>query len=467
LTAYLLGITTFNPYEVDEQFVPDLAGDTEQKRILDLQIASADREATVSVLNRLFNGVGVGYVPTVEHVTPLRALKAAGRDTDVDQPDVAQLIQIAGDHPGVPLKRLCEENREIGRLYRRSTSVRELVAAAATIEGLPIGFIKSKRTLLVSPRPLREYLGHNVQPGTGDLFFQATRDAFPTESVFRIDLSTLTSLGVCARAAEFLKGSGEWGWEWTRPSGTAQDAADEFAHVADGDVAGVFLLESPLTQRLAFDFGVETFGELTRFLAIMRYRRGDLSFPARVEAFKKGTPSQNGIDPAISFLLNDTNGWVLFDDQLREILSVLTAQSGRHAVSLLRRFKKHDSGTLAELRRDFMARTVETERPMEEAENWFKRILFHASRTIRRQHIVADALLVYRMLRFKHHHRDVFLAALLNEHRSHGSRFDVYLGIVEAEGLLLAPNVNRSGREYLPENGLRGPTIGPCGSQNL
>jgi DNA polymerase III alpha subunit len=224
--------------------------------------------------------------------------------------------------------------------------------------------------------------------------------------------------------------------------------------VAEGDVAGVFLLESPLTQRLAGDLGVETFGELTRFLAIMRYRRGDLSFPARVEAFKKGTPSQNGIDPAISFLLNDTNGWVLFDDQLREILSVLTAQSGREAVSLLRRFKKHDSGTLAELRRDFMGRTVETERPLEEAENWFKRILFHASRTIRRQHIVADALLVYRMLRLKHHRRDVFLAALLNEHRGHGSRFDVYLGIVETEGLLLVPNVNRSGREYLPENGL-------------
>jgi DNA polymerase-3 subunit alpha len=454
LTAYLLGITTFNPYEVDEQFVPDLAADSERRRILDLQIASADREATVSVVGRLFDGVGVGYVPTVEHVTPLRALKAASRDVDVDESDLALIVKITGDHPGVSLKKLCEENREIGRLYRRSPAVRELVGSAATIEGLPIGFIRSKRTLLVSPRPLKEYLGHSAHPQTGEIFFQATRDAFPAGAVFRVDLSTLTSLGVCARVAEFLRGREEGGWEWTRPTGTVQETADEFAHVANGDVDGVFLLESPLTQRLAVDFGVTTFGELTRFLALMRFRRGDLSFAARVEAYKKGTPSQDELDPAIAFLLNDTAGWVLFDDQLREILSVLTARPGLDAVSLLRRFKKHDAGTLAELRRDFMGRAVETELPMEEAESWFKRILYYATRTIDRQNIVADALLVYRMLRLKHHHRAAFFAALLNEHRGRGSRFDVYLGIVEAEGLLLAPTVNRSGREYLPEKGL-------------
>jgi DNA polymerase-3 subunit alpha len=454
LTAFLLGIATFNPYEVDEQFVPDLDAEGRSRRILDLQIASADREATVSVLNRLFNGVGVGYVPSVEHVTPLRALKAAGRDVGVDEAELAQLVQITGDHPGVSLKKLCEENREIGRLYRRSAAVRELVTAAATIEGLPIGFIKSKRTLLVSPRPLTEYLGHNIQPDSGELYFQATRDAFPTESVFRVDLSTLTSLGVCARVAEFLDGGGGGACEWAPPSGTAQETADEFAHVAAGDVDGVFLLESPLTQRLAVDFGVTSFGELTRFLAIMRYRRGDLSFPARVEAYKKGTPTHDKLDPAISFLLNDTNGWVLFNDQLREIISVLTARPGRDAAALLRRFKTHDSGTLATLRRDFMGGAVERELPLEEAESWFKRILYYASKTLTRQHIVADALLVYRMLRLKHHHRAAFFAALLNEHRHRGARFDVYLGTVVAEGLVIAPNVNRSGRDYLPEKGL-------------
>ncbi len=455
LTGYLLGITTFNPYEVDEQFVADLGGDPNERRILDLQIASADRDATVSVLRRLFDGVGVGYVPSVEHVTPLRALKAAGREVEIPEADFSEMVKIAGEHPGVPLKKLCEENRQIGHLYRRSPAVRELISAAATIEGLPINFIKSRRTLLVSPRCLRHYFGHTIHPDTGELFFQATRDAFPMESVFRVDLSTLRTLGVCARVAGFTtEEREEEGWEWRRPDGPAQDVADEFEHVEKGDVDGVFLLESPLTQRLAVEFGVTSFGDLTRFLAIMRHRRGDMSFPARVEAYTKGPVSKEKPDPAISFLLNETNGWVLFDDQLREIISVLTALPGNEAAGLLRRFKRRDSGGLATLRKDFMSRTVETEVPLEEAEEWFKRLRYLAGRTLDRQHLIADALLVYRMLRIKHHQRAAFFAALLNEHHGHGARFDVYLGVVQAEGLLLAPNVNRSGRGYLPEKGL-------------
>jgi len=454
LTAFLLGITTFNPYEVDEHFVPDLGVEADAHRVLDLQIASADRDATVSVLTRMFEGVGVGYVPSVEHVTPLKALKAAGRGLEIDDIEFKEIVRLAGEHPGVSLKKLCEENREIGRLYRRSAGMRELVTSAATIEGLPIGFVKSRRTLLVSPRPLREYIGFTVNPDNGEVFFQATRDSFPMESVFRVDITTLTSLGACARIAELLPDEGEGSWVWTRPQGTAQETDDEFAHVVEGDVSGLFLLESPLTQRLAIQFGVDSFAELVRFLAIMRYRRGDLSFPARVEAFTKGPPASDGVDPAISFLLNDTNGWVLFDDQLREIVSVLTALPGPDAAALLRGFKRRGAGALAALRREFMGYTVEIELPMADAEGWFKRILYYASRTLDRQHIVADALLVYRMLRLKHRYRAAFFAGLLNQHRGHGARFDVYAGIVAAEGLLLVPNVNRSGRDYLPERGL-------------
>jgi DNA polymerase-3 subunit alpha len=454
LTAFLLGITAFDPYEIDDHFLPEFGDDTISRRILDLQIASSDRAVAVNALRQLFEGLGVGYVPSVEHVTPLRALKVAGREMDIDEREFSEVIRIAGEHPGVTLKKLCEENRDIGRLYRRSAAVRELVATSAAIEGLPIGFIRSKRTLIVSPRQLKEYIGFSVDSDTGAVFFQATRDAFPTESVFRIDFTTLTALGVCANVDRYLEPSGEALGGWARPSYAPDETAAEFAHITDGDVDGVYLLESPLTQRLATEFGVTSFDDLANFLAIMRFRRGDLSFVGRVEAFKKGPPSADRIDPNISFLLNDTNGWVLYDDQLREIVSVLTALPGAEAVGLLRRFKRHDSRSLAELRRDFMGYTVETELPMEEAESWFKRILFYASRTLSRQYILADALIVHRMLRIKHRHRAAYFAALLNEHRAHGSRIAVYLGIVETEGLLLTPHVNHSGTEYLPENGL-------------
>jgi DNA polymerase-3 subunit alpha len=459
LCAFLLGITAFNPYEVDRHFQATLFDERAARRILDLQVASSDRSVTVSVLEQLFADVSVGYVPTVEHVTPLRALKVAGREVDIDEKELDEISRIASEHPGVPLVRLCEENPRIGRLHRKSASVRELIATAAAIEGLPLGFVRSKRTLIVSPRPLDQFIAHDVNPETGDRFYHATRDVFPTESVFRIDISTLTSLGVCARVSQYLEGEGEDTDGWTAPIDRPDGAYEEFTLLAKGDLDGIYLLESPLTQRLAVDFGVTSFASLTRFLALMRYRRGDLSFAGRVEAFQKGPPAADGPDSDISFLLNETNGWILFDDQLREILSALTGLRGPEAATLFRRFRRHDAASLAALRKDFMARTVEAEVPLEEAVSWFKKLLFYASRTLDRQPILADALLVHRTLRLKLRHRAAFFAELLNEHRTHGGRFDVYLGIVESEGLLLSPDVNRSGLEYRPERGLIRPPL--------
>lgn len=454
--AYLLGITGFNPYEADERFLPDLREDAKEYRILELQLAGEDRPAAVTALYKLFDSVGIGYVPTVDHITPARALRQAAQEMEVDQGDYRELARVAADHPGVGLKQLCEENKAIGHMYKRSAQVRELIARAAAREGLPCGFIRSKRTLIVSPRPLREFLGHTINPETGELFFQATRDAFPTESIYRVDISTLTAVGVLSEVAETVDGSVKAFSDWRS---TLLDRAETFDQVSREDVDGVYLLETPFTRRLAASFDISSFGDLANFLALMRYRGGDLSFAGRVEAFKSAAGDAVAEGSDVSFLLNDTRGWVLYHDQLREILSALTGLSGREAVGLLGRFRRGEPGDLAALRRDFMSLTVETELPMEEAKTWFKRVLYHASRTLSRQRILADAIIVGRMLSYKRRNRAAFFTALLNNYKPGDTKYQGYMGIVVAEGLLLAPGVNRSGRAYVCENGLIRPPL--------
>ncbi len=454
LCAWLLGITQYDPYETDDHFLADMEEDPLSRKILDLQIASGDRPVAAGVIRQLFGGESVGYLPTVEHVTPLRALKVANSEMDIVSEEFEEIIRIAGDRPGITLQKLCEENRDIGRLYRRSAGVRELFQTAAAIEGLPLGFIKSKRTLVASSMPVKKYVGHTLYSDGGALFFQSTRDSFPTESVFRIDISTLTALGVCAGVDQFIDPECCVSIPWTRPSEDSAGAGEVYNQVTDGDTFGIYLLESPLTQRLAEQFDVSSFDGLVNFLALMRTRRGDLSFAGRVEAFKKEQPATEDRDPEISFLLNDTNGWILYKDQLREILSVLTSLSGREASDMIRRFGDHDAGDLAALRMDFMKNAAEGDVPQDTAASWFKRLMFYFPRVLGRQHIVADALLVYRMLVLKHGNRTEFITALLNVHREHRSRMDTYTGMAQAEALLLAPHINQSDRRYLPENGL-------------
>jgi len=451
LCAYLLGITCFNPYVVDPHFIPDLDVESKGYRLLDLQVSGSDRPATVTALNNIFYDYGIGYVPAVDHVTPARALRMASQGLEIEKDDVDKVRAIAAEHTGASLKELCDENRAIGSLYKRSAQVRELITRAAAVEGLPCGFIRSKRTIIVSPRPLREFLGYTINPETGELFYQATRDAFPTQSIYRIDIATLTALSTASEIEAYLNkpmaARDDWGKDLF-------DEPDVLGHISDGDLAGIYLLDTPVTGRLAVSFEIASFADLTNFLSLMRYQHGGMSFNNRIESFKSTAAPTEAARSELSFLLNETRGWLLYDDQLREVLSVLTGLAGPRAAVLLRKFRNNEPGNLASLRNEYMGYTVESELPMDEAAYWFKRILFHVSKALKRQRVIADSLIVGRLLWYKHYHRGAFLTALLNAYSNNDNKLQAYLGVAEAEGLLLTPHVNYSVRYYSCENGL-------------
>ncbi|MDH3198807.1 MAG: PHP domain-containing protein, partial [Candidatus Krumholzibacteria bacterium] len=444
LCAWLLGITRFDPYAVDPRFRPSFAAPRREQRVLDLQLPAESRPAAVRTIAQLFDSAGVGYVPSVEHITAARGLRMVARRLESPDGEFDRAIQIAANHPGVTLKQLCEENRAIGALYRRSAAVRELIAHAASIEGLPFGFIRAKRTLIVSPTPLREFLGHVTTMPEGERFVQATRDAFPAGRIHRIDIGTLRALGVCAA----LGSASAW---------SVPEPPKVLKQIAGDNLDGVYLLESPHAHALAHAFGVASFDDLVAFIALMRYRRGDLSFADRVTAYAAHKARAREAAPATpasvaAEALAETRGWLLFDDQVRDVVAALTGYDAGEAERLAARFQEEEPGPRAALRREFMARAAEAGVPLEEAVTWFNRLLRYAGRTVSRQRAIADALLVTRMLELRQRNPARFAAAVLDETPEGEARRE-RLERLEAAGGLLPPDVNASARGFRAEKG--------------
>jgi DNA polymerase III alpha subunit len=324
------------------------------------------------------------------------------------EPEFDDVLRAASGVPGATLQELCTQNRRIGYLYKRSAWVRELISHAAAIEGLPYGFVRAKRTLIISPTPLREFLGHTVNPDTGDRFVQSTRDSFPIGSISRIDVSTLNALAVCARCG--VTGPAGEGLPWDR--GT--EYRDIYRMIQHGDVAGVFLLESELITRLARKFEIGSFDDLLRFLALMRIRRGGLSLAERVDAYRDPNREVAPAPDAIAHLLEFTNGWILFDDQLRDIVGIVTGLDSLNAAQLVRRFARQEPAELAALRREFMTFAVEYGTPMDTANASFARVLRAAGGTVARQQIISEALIVSTMLYLKKRETISYFTELVN-----------------------------------------------------
>lgn len=448
-TAFLLGITAFDPYDVDEHFVAAF-GDR-NTGVLDLQIGTRDRPAAMACLAHVFDAAGIGYVPSVEHITPARAMRIVGKRMNLEEDTVERVVKIANDHSGVSLKTLCEENRSLGAMYRRSRPIRDAIAHAAAIEGLPFGFVRSKRSLVVSRRPLRDFLGHIVSPGSGEMFVQSTRNSFPFGDAMRIDVTALHAIDTCTalwrnietpkrratRRKDELAVESRW---------PDRRTADVYAGLEDDDMAGVYLLESPLTQRLAIEFGVHGFDELVLFLALMRYRRADMSFADRVERIRKHA-GRAGDDPMVAPTVEHTNGWLIFADQLRDVIQLVTGMITERAVKLLTRMRSLEPADLAQVRAEFMGGAAAHGTDLETATRWFTRISRATHRSVARQRAIADALLTLETLYLKQTQPLEFAVMRLNQLPS-GARRNRLVSRLRGQHLLLSPDINESERLF-------------------
>lgn len=430
--AWLLGITAFDPYALDDRFDPEFEARTEGTRILDLQIAPDERPRVLATLNNVYDDASIGYVPSVEHVTAARALRIAARHVDVAAPELEEALRIATRHSGASLREMSEDNRTLGTLYRGSATFRDLVAHAASIEGLPFGFARTKRTIAVSPRSLRGMFAYTVNPESGDHFIQSTRDSFPVGGIRRIDIDALHVLAWIGR-------DGAWNADETEP----------YRLVSAGDLDGIHLLEGR-PGALAPGFGVKSFADLVHFVALLRHR-GGMSLAARMESFR-GEPATVPAAARVGNILAPTNGWVLFNNQARDVLGRLTDLDAPEASVMLARFRDHAPGNLAALRREYLARTVEVSLPLDDANAWFGRFLRLASQAQDRRRVLADCLIIHRSLVMKSTDRIRFFANLLD----HGTAADKrrrYREQLEGDGLWLPADINRSGQRHRIEEG--------------
>lgn len=378
-SAHLLGITSFDPYAIDTRFEPSFEARDPWGSVFDIQISPEDRPAVLAIVNRAFAGASVGYVPSVEHLTAARSMRMVAKWLQTPAAEIEEAVKAATRFQGVTLRQLAEDNRAFGALYRKSAAFRDLVAHAAPVEGLPFGFSRTKRTVIVSPRPLRDFFGYTVSPTTGDHFVQATRDSFPLGAVLRIDLSLLRVLALLPASA----------------SGRAADAA-AYRLVESGELDGVHLLEGA-PGRLAPKFGIRSFEDLTHFVALLRRRGTGMSLAGRLSAFR-GEPRAVPAAPIVGHVLAATNGWILFRDQLRDVTAALAGWSRAEATRFVAGLSDHSPGNLAAMRRDFFKQTVEQSVGLEDATAWFARLVREAGQAVNRQRVIAECLLTERSL---------------------------------------------------------------------
>lgn len=440
LCAYLLGITSYDPYAYTDRFHPMFDPRNESMTELEIQLPSDAREKAVTVLRDMLSEAHLAYVPAIERITPARAVRMVANIVEVAEKELSDVLAIIARHPGVSIRDLIEEDQRLGRAYNKSIPVREVLTRAALIEGLPSGFIKSRRSVAFSAVPLSDYLAESIDAETGDRFIHVGRDVLPVEPLLRIDFTPLTAINVIERVESDLEREGlSYSWEKFPRSDRLV-----WRELQSGDTTGVFLFDGKIVQQQRGAMELATITELTNLLALLRARGDEDTLADRLGRYVRGEIFVGSDPPEIYRILRDTRGHILYDEQLRDLLRVLANADAIEAFRMLSDARALDPPTLSRVRNRFMRAMADQDAPLKTANTWFERVLFYAKQTIRRERVLADAILVYHMFYVKVYHPAIYYKALLNSQVGKDMRLGKYIAQLDEEGILLPLDVNHS-----------------------
>jgi len=457
LCAHLLDITSYDPYQFDKRFHPMF---DRRHRDLEVQLGSGRQKQAVRILQDAVGDASVAYLPSVERITPARAVRMVSQIVESTDQDVETILEIIGKHSGSSIKNMTEEDHKLGALYKRSISARPLLRNAALLEHLPCGFIRSRRSVGVSTIPLTDMLGHAIDPDSGDVFLQCSRDVLPAGSIYRIDLTPLVALATVQHADEALKDAEPV--DWNRLD---MKDANVWRNVRSGDPTGVFLLEGQAMQQYREPFDLHGMTQLTNFLALMRQRTGSRNPLRRIELYMESSKLLDTAPAKLRPVLEPTRGHLMYHEQLRDVLQIVAGRSPVDAARMLAEFREATPSSLSAVRFDFMRGAADENVSMEQAELWFERVLYFASRTISRERVLADALLVYKMFYLKTHHPAEFYASLLNAYWNRADRLSTYIDHVRENYSVREVSVNESQVQFTIEG--RNVRVGLCAVHGL
>ena len=234
-----------------------------------------------------------------------------------------------------------------------------------------------------------------------------------------------------------------------------EDDAAAFAMLGEGKTAGVFQLESGGMRRLLMGMQPRTIFDITAAIAL--YRPGPMDSIPHYLACRDGRETPNYEVPELADILGDTEGCIVYQEQVMQIFRRLAGYSFARA-DIVRRAMSKKKGKVLDAELDgFVAGAEARGITAEAARSIFERMHRFAEYAFNKSHAAAYATLSFRTAYLRAHYPREYFAALLTSVLGDQTKTAQYVGEAAREGIpLLPPDINESEKTFsVSKEGIR------------
>jgi len=456
LVCYALYLSHVCPIRYDLLFERFLDLNRKEAPDIDIDFCKDRRGEIIRYVKEKYGEENVAQIGTFGTLAAKAAITDVGRVLGWPVPRVNALKALVPEQLGISLDEALQSSDELKRVYDSDAEAREVLDLARKIEGLARNVGTHAAAVVIADKPLTEYVPLCRVKDKADIITQWSMGDVEAAGLLKMDFLGLRNLTILTRAVDLIE---QTTGQRVDPYKFPLDDKRTFALLQRGETKGIFQLESGGIRDLLQKMKPDHFSDIIATNAL--YRPGPLE-GGMVQEYvdvKHGRKSAEYIHPVCEKILSETNGVMVYQEQVMRILNELGGIDLAAAYTCIKAISKKKEETIAKNREQFVSGAKANGLTEQQARDFWNLIIKFAGYGFNKSHSTAYALIAYMTAYLKAHYPVEFMAALLSGDIP-GRNFKTKDSLVEhledcqRMGIEVEPpDVNRSGVDFTVAGG--------------
>lgn len=438
LVCYTLGITDIDPLEYNLLFERFLNPERVTMPDIDIDFENTKRGEVIEYIKGRYGYDKVASIMTFATLKSKLVLREVSKITNGNEIELSALLK--NINANLNLKENLK-NEIVKGLLTKNTKLKEVYKIALKIEGLKKNISTHAAGVVISKSSLDEIIP--VIKNKDNISTGITMEYLEELGLLKMDLLAIKNLTIISNILELIKKDTG---KLVRLSQIDLNDKEVLEIFTKGDTTGIFQFESTGMRNFLEKLKPRSFSDIVASIAL--YRPGPMD---NIDSFirrKEGKERITYIIPELESILKETEGIIVYQEQVMQILVLVANYSFAEADLVRRAMSKKKKDILLKEEENFIARATKNGYG-KQAKELYDLILKFANYGFNKSHSVAYALIGYQMAYLKVKFPKYFITNLLN--MSIGSEIKTNEYILEAKKHNLKirkPNINLSFEDY-------------------
>ncbi len=448
VVAWALTITDLDPLRWGLLFERFLNPERVSMPDFDVDFCQERRDEVIRYVQGKYGRDQVAQIITFGKLQARAALRDVGRVLQMPYPQVDRICKLVPNNPASPvtLTQAIAGEPRLQEMRREDETVKRLLGIALKLEGLYRHASTHAAGVVIGDRRLDELVPLYRDPRSDMPVTQFSMKYVEKAGLVKFDFLGLKTLSVLAKTLALIE---ERGGELDL-SRIPLDDAKSYEMLGRAETVGVFQMESSGMRDVLRRLRADRFEDLIAVVAL--YRPGPMdSIPSYI-ARKHGKEEPDYLYPSLKWILEETFGTIVYQEQVLQIAQELAGYSLGGADLLRRAMGKKIKSEMDAQHRHFIEGSVARGVPEAKAEMIFEQIAKFAGYGFNKCHAAPYALVAYQTAYLKANFPVEFMAASMTFDMGNTDKLNVFRQELVRLGVkLLPPDVNRSRADFSVE----------------